>query len=499
MCCKHKVVTAYNYISGLIKKYASLISRTKCKYLRIMQKMNTTKKLLRIQKGKIMRSIIIIDFFAFLSLMPIVAFDAARKNIICMLSFYVNAFVFTVGIVRARQRYAISIDLIYWIFMYFFMFFAPLIQYLLNKFPWNGRISETEILQSNAIIFVFVLLYLLGKQISKETSKRRKSGFLTSKLQFSRRIAVLMTFICCVLAFYTIFKAGLHGIVASRDQATKVFYSGSNTSIRLIVESVIPAFMAYVTAEAAQKVSNKSEKPLRFFVLCLCIIIGFFPTAIPRYKMATIYGTIAVIAFPQIKKKDRFFWLFVIALFLVFPVFNAFRREISLDKFLSTFGNGVLSTYTNPDYDAYRMLVSSLRYVKDEGCAWGYQALGAFLFFVPRGIWPSKPVGSGSILIRNEFGNDYFSNVSCPLVAEGYINFGLVGVALFGFLFGLFVEKTDSVYWEDNRNFENKFSPYYFLIFQIFFLLRGDFLSGIAYTLAFVLMGLVLKKISEIS
>ena len=466
--------------------------------------MNTTKKLLRTQRDGIIRSMIIVDFFVILSVIPLGVFDPAGKSIICMLSFYVNALIFALGIVRARQRSAISIELIYWIFMYFFMFFAPLIQYLLNKFPWNGDVSETEIVQANTVVFLFVLLYMLGQQMSKRAVlkmqwKKGKADFLTSDLQFSHRVAAVMTLICCMLAFYALLKAGLHGIVASRSQATKVFYSGSNTTIRLIVESVIPAFMAYVTAESAQKVCNKAENPFRFIVLCLCILICFFPTAIPRYKMATIYGTIAVIAFPQIKKKDRFFWLFVVALFIVFPIFNTFRRELSLDKSLSVFGNGVLSTYTNADYDAYRMLVSCLRYVKDEGCTWGSQALGAFLFFVPRSIWPSKPVGSGSVLIRNEFGNDYFSNVSCPLVAEGYINFGLVGVALFGFLLGLFIEKTDNLYRNNNRNLKNDFSPYYFLVFQMFFLLRGDLMSGIAYTLAFVLMGLILKKVSEIS
>lgn len=468
-----------------------------------MQNMNMTKKLLRTQRDGIIRSMIIIDFFVILSVIPLGVFDPAGKNIICILSFYVNASIFALGIVCARQRNAISIELIFWIFMYFFMFFAPLIQYLLNKFPWNGKISETEIMQANAIVLLFALFYLLGQYTAKRATlktarKIETAGFLTSNLQFSEQMATALTLICCLLACYAVLKAGLHGIIASRNDAAKVFYSGANTTVRLIVESAIPAFMAYVTAESAQKVCNKAENPFRFIILSLCILICFFPTAIPRYKMATIYGTIAVVAFPQIKKKDRFFWLFVIALFIAFPVFNTFRRELSLDKFSSVFGNSVLSTYANADYDAYRMLVSCLRYVKKEGCTWGIQALGAILFFIPRSLWPSKPVGSGSVLIRNEFGNNYFSNVSCPLVAEGYINFGLVGTALFGFLLGLFAGKTDSLYRNHHCDSENDFFPYYFLVFQMFFLLRGDLMSGIAYTLAFVLTGHILKKVSEI-
>ena len=89
--------------------------------------------------------------------------------------------------------------------------------------------------------------------------------------------------------------------------------------------------------------------------------------------------------------------------------------------------------------------------------------------------------------------------MSCPLVAEGYINLGLVGAALFGFLLGMFSERTDSLYRNNHRDSGNDFSPYYFLVFQMFFLLRGDLMSGIAYTLAFVLTGRILKKVSEIS
>ena len=468
-----------------------------------MNTKNTTKSALMKQREQVIRDIVIIIFFAALSIMPLETFGSSGKDIVCMFSFCINGFTSVLGIINARRKHAVSVNLIYWIFTYFFMYFAPFIQYLLNKYPWNGRITDKEILQANAAILLFDLLLLVGQWMSKHVTLR-KSGkrelpyFLSSTFQFSHQISIVMTLICCLLAGYVIYKVGFHGIVVSRSQATKVFYSGSNSSIKLVVESVIPAFMAYVTAEAAQKACNKSEKPLRFIILLLCILICFFPTAIPRYKMATIYGTVALVAFPQMRKRDRFFWIFVGALFFAFPMLNSFRREISAAKILSTFSNGVLSTYTNVDYDAYRMLVSSLRFVKNNGCTWGYQALGAFLFFVPRSVWPTKPVGSGSVLIRKEFGNDMFSNVSCPLVAEGCINFGLTGIALFGLFLGFFIQKTDDLYWKNNEDFKNAFSAYYFLVFQMFFLLRGDLLSGVAYTLAFVVTGFVLKKISKI-
>lgn len=181
-------------------------------------------------------------------------------------------------------------------------------------------------------------------------------------------------------------------------------------------------------------------------------------------------------------------------MFFAFPLLNAFRYIISFEKLISVFENGIISVYTEADYDAYRMLSSSVKYVGKNGAVFGRQLLGVLLFFVPSAIWKGKPGGSGALLIRDELGSGTVSNVSCPYIGEGYLNFGIIGAILFAMLLGIIVYKADKVYWKKNGEKEHLvFSPYLFLVFMIFFVMRGDLLSGFAYVCGFMATGYMLK------
>ena len=59
--------------------------------------------------------------------------------------------------------------------------------------------------------------------------------------------------------------------------------------------------------------------------------------------------------------------------------------------------------------------------------------LGALLFFVPSSLWGSKPLATG-IFLGNYLTTHYgmwFTNLSAPLVAESYLDFGFAGVVVY--------------------------------------------------------------------
>lgn len=436
-------------------------------------------------------------------LLPLEVVRFREKSVLCILSFILNGAIFIFGMFYARREHSISMGIVYWIFMFFFMYFAPLIQYLKSKFPWRGSFTDTEILITNLMIFLFNIVYIFGRFLAKRTrvkgfTKMNAWEFLCSDFTFSKKARTIMTLLACMVAGYSFMRTGLLGIVVSRVQATQVFYSGSNSAIELIVESVIPAFMAYVVAEAAQNVSAKKEKPYRFILLLICLLICFFPTSLPRYKTITIYGTVFLVMFPSLKKGTKFFWIFILALFFAFPIMNGFRHMLSMDSLREVFDDGILSVYTDADYDAYRMLCSAISYTKNYGPEWGFPLLGALLFFVPRVIWPSKPGGSGAMLIRSELGADTVSNVSCPYIGEGYLNFGFVGMFFFALFMGAWIYKLDHFYWDYHKDKDYVvFSPYLFIVFLLFFMLRGDLLSSFAYLCGFIMTGLLLRVVSK--
>ena len=454
-------------------------------------------------RKEIINYMIAIAILAIVVFLPLEVIQFKEKNVLCILSFLINGLFFLFGMLSARRKYPISMRIVYWIFMFFFMYFAPLIQYLKSKYPWRGSLSDAQVLYVNAMILLFNIAFLIGGFLGKKVRVTglpniEVSKFLCSDFSFGKRSKVLMTLLACLLAGYSFMKTGILGIVVSRVQATKVFYSGSNSAIELIVESVIPAFMAYVVAEAAQNVSAKREKPYRLLLLLLCMLICFFPTSLPRYKTITIYGTVFLVMFPSIKKGTKFFWIFVLALFFMFPMMNSFRHMLSMKSMQEVFDEGFLSVYTDADYDAYRMLSSAISYTRARGPEWGFPLIGAILFFVPRSVWPSKPGGSGAMLIRSELGADAVANVSCPFIGEGYLNFGFIGMILFGIFMGVWVYKLDSYYWDLHKDKDYVvFSPYLFIVFMLFFMLRGDLLSSFAYLCGFVVTGYLLRTVAK--
>lgn len=442
-------------------------------------------------------------FLTIMFLVPLMQENVGEKNTLCIATFAINGVFFMFGIRTAIRKYSVSIEMICWIFMFFFLYFAPVLQYKNGQFPWKGRLSDGEILQANLIVFLFSSFFVFGKKMAKhvrvnQLSKKERPAFFCDTFAYSKRARRVVTVLMCLLALYSLSRTGLSGIVTSRNNAIQAFYSGNNLTIELIMESVIPAFMAYTVAEAAQSMVQKKENGIRFCIVSLCLLVCFFPTTLPRYKMAVIYGTIFLVLCPWIKKNNRFFWLFTLGMFIVFPLLGGARRVLGWDSFKGVFEEGLLGVYLKGDYDTYRMLVSALRYVEEEGITWGYQLLGVLFFFVPRSIWPSKPVGSGAMSIQSELGSNVFSNVASPFVGEGFINFGLIGVVLFGVFLGFFAHKTDKAYWDnsdDSKGFS--FSPYLFVTFMMFFMLRGDLLSSYAYVCGFVATGYLLRSVSK--
>ena len=94
------------------------------------------------------------------------------------------------------------------------------------------------------------------------------------------------------------------------------------------------------------------------------------------------------------------------------------------------------------DYDQFSMLANTLGFTRDEGLTWGYQFLGALLFWVPRVVWPTKPLDSGVEV--GQWMSSANVNLSSPLWAEAWINFGVVGVVVTFALLGLLSRRLDA-------------------------------------------------------
>lgn len=212
--------------------------------------------------------------------------------------------------------------------------------------------------------------------------------------------------------------------------------------------------------------------------LFLLLLITAFPLGLGRNAAAGLYLPLVLLFIPTFSRKNIFVGSMIFGLLVVFPFLNKFRTfndkteiNIGLD----------FDMFTEMHFDAY---ITLARVIYHDIITYGNQLLGVFFFFIPRAVWPSKPLSSGQFH-ANELGMT-FDNLACTYLAEGYINFGFFGVFIFIIIMAYSTAVIDKCYWKLKEN-DSFFNVIYVLLLGMFlFVIRGDLMNGYAFTFGFI-------------
>ena len=138
------------------------------------------------------------------------------------------------------------------------------------------------------------------------------------------------------------------------------------------------------------------------------------------------------------------------------------------------------------------MLARVLMYVDEIGLTYGRQILSTLFFFIPRRVWASKPIVTGAMVSGAQNAN--FTNLSAPLISEGYIDFGIVGIVVFSVLLAYALKKIDKYYWlvKDSECLDIIEIVYPFLIGFLIFMLRGALQPVVIFMFTFYLYSVLL-------
>ena len=91
-----------------------------------------------------------------------------------------------------------------------------------------------------------------------------------------------------------------------------------------------------------------------------------------------------------------------------------------------------------------------------------------------------------------------------PFIAEGYVNFGLIGSLFFMLFLGIILGNLDRIAWKLKKaNKDCLFLYYYYFLFGVtFFTMRGDLINGISMiigmTVSFWMLVLILRFTTRI-
>jgi hypothetical protein len=225
--------------------------------------------------------------------------------------------------------------------------------------------------------------------------------------------------------------------------AYKSVENQSTISPALLVMNRFLLFLPSATMLIVLNETIRSGKKVAFTRVCvllllfLLVLITQNPYTEKRNALGPIYIGLLLVGFQGFfASRTRRMQLFVVAMVLIFPASSIFthnHQQTLASLSMSQFTDAIAEHYFSVNYDSWANIYTSIEYVQLHGLQWGHQLLGSLLFFVPSAIWTTKPLASG-IFLANYLINNYamwFTNLSAPVLAEGYLDFGYIGVTAY--------------------------------------------------------------------
>jgi oligosaccharide repeat unit polymerase len=416
--------------------------------------------------------------FSILSLIAVLALINLGFSNLLAISFFLNLFILLIlYFYTTNKNYPLSLtNCTILVFSLAFFVCAPITQLinseydeLINTLP----ISDNQLIQCNLLISIFLIFYIIFRIHIKNQFKLNFS-YLSTRKYSEKKIFLLM--LCVIIPFVPINAKELFNFFNGLGSYNSAMYPSLTVLILVKYVYFLPIFF---TALILSQHFKYSHLPLIIASLLICL---FFKNQFIENRSG--FGTAFLLLFMVIAKKylnsnRKIIVFFLIVIFILFPIGEiiSLYRNLhipSYDKFFNAF-NSV-------HYDSWANGAGIIDFVNKTDYQYGKQLLGSIFFWVPRSLWESKSIASGQLLgiylVENY--HHWMINIASPIMFEGYIDFGYVGVVLFALLLAIASEILDRMYSSNNTEL---FILASYISISYFFILRGPLLSSLAYTI----------------
>lgn len=230
-----------------------------------------------------------------------------------------------------------------------------------------------------------------------------------------------------------------------------------------------------------------------FVVIVLLALLGS-----RSWAFEVLFAVLAVRHFLHRPVRLRSLLMLVTCALIVFAVYHQYRnlthdgveagelQKMDLNR-IDTFYDGILG---HRNFDMMDNLLSLIYFTDDRfDFLEGSSYLHFFVNMVPRALWPGKPEGVGTLLVKNVYGWG-FGGAPPGAIGEAYVNYSWLGVIPALFLLGLFAGFVRA-YATENRT--NPFAVFLLAIGFVFVLMvtRGAFYQvGSTFMMRLVPLGL---------
>ncbi|MDI6693924.1 MAG: hypothetical protein QME21_02655 [Anaerolineales bacterium] len=361
-----------------------------------------------------------------------------------------SAIIITLNIQHHRIKY---MRLFFWIFVYLMFGLAPLVQ-ISGKWPLGGYIRQSDLAYAYVLLWIglfsYEFFYYFSTVIKHKKQVRRLvevktlgSSLLPGVIAYGLSSFIIIFLLLHSIDFFSFRVEFLNTIINQFGTVGSAF-------IRLCMWNFPLICILWLITDIKHLSLSRNTKILYIILISLLsinILISSNPTISPRWWLGTLVFSMLIIIMRRsyVKLHALISILLPVSYTFLFPFFAYFRSEQSSYDLRLAYSSGSLGieNLSKGDFDSLQQLINTIIYVKEEGVTYGYQLLGIITFWIPRAWWVAKPPETGP-LVASYHGYVY-TNLSAPLWAEGYINFGIIGVFLFLGIWGYISAKLDNL------------------------------------------------------
>jgi hypothetical protein len=346
----------------------------------------------------------------------------------------------------------------FWLFVYIAMGVAPLAQVVLGRTPTPVVGPRTDTVLAVALVLGGVVAFDVGALLARHRPRPRRRARSAATVHRPRLyLLVALAFACSGLmivelggpgVFFNSRQAISASVAAATGGPTGAAAASQAGSALLRGFGTVPAVLALLFVTRWLVTSRTARRrPGVLLLWCALLALNVVvnnPVSNPRYWFLTVFFALLFTAFPRSPVMYRgALALGVVIALVVFPFADRFRYEDGGDPRPDS--GSLLVPLTVKDYDQVGMFANTVSFADaGEGHTYGRQLAGTLLFFVPRSVWHGKPVDSGVRV--GEWMGMRNTNLSSPLWAELWLDFGPLGMLLGFALVGYGCDRLDRAY-----------------------------------------------------
>ncbi|MFF2324494.1 MULTISPECIES: hypothetical protein [unclassified Streptomyces] len=345
---------------------------------------------------------------------------------------------------------------VFWMFVYIAMGVAPFAQTVIGRTPTPMVGPRSDLVTAIALVLVGCAAFDLGALLaSRRPLRRGTTGRLGSGPAVAHPVRLrLLVVLAFAASGYYILKLGgpaifftsreeisasvAVGVGSGRSQVGSAFLKGFGT---------VPALLALLFCTRRLVTSRRARRsPSTALAWCALVALNVVvnnPVSNARYWFLTVLVSLLFTAFPSSAAMYRtVLAMGVVGALVLFPYADRFRYDSA--GYRPVESSSVFEPLATKDYDQTVMFANAITWVDTGGHTYGRQLAGSALFFVPRSLWDGKPEDTG-VRVGQWMGMN-MTNLSAPLWAELWVDFGAPGTVGGLALVGYAAARTDRRY-----------------------------------------------------